>query len=202
MSTVPERRRRLSADERRASIIAAAAAEFERRTPEDVTVAEVASAAGTSQPLVFHYFPTKAELYAGAVAARLGELTAAVSGAVGNLPASAPAREQVRATVLAHLDHVARHRAAWASSLDGVGGETSEAAGVREDARVHRLALLSSFLLPDGGARRHYALAGHVAHVDGLSREWVRRDCPADERWDVVETALGALQGALGDWGR
>jgi hypothetical protein len=32
-------------------------------------------------------------------------------------------------------------------------------------------------------------------------RTWASRGCPRDERGHVLETSLGALQGALGDWG-
>lgn len=197
-----ERRRRLAPEERRAGIVAAAAVAFDQESFDRVAVADVARAAGTSEALVYHYFPSKADLYAGAVGARLGHLGDAAEAAVAALGRDASARDQVRAVVLAHLDHVAKYPAAWAGGLDGVGAEPPGGVAIREAARQRRLDLLAGLLLPDPRPERHYALAGHVAQVDGLSRDWVRRGRPEEERASIVTVALGALQGALGDWGR
>src|SRR4051794_17797661 len=60
-------RRRLSVDERRDELIAAALELFSNRQPEDISIDEVADAAGASRALVYHYFGGKQELYLAAL---------------------------------------------------------------------------------------------------------------------------------------
>lgn len=202
VTSAPERRRRLSAEQRRAAIIAAACEAFDASPYDQVAVADVARAAGSSDPLIYHYFPSKADLYAAAVTARLGELAARVTARLDALPEHTNARDRVRAVVEAHLGHAERHGGAWASALDGVGAEPAQAESARAQARSGRLELLASFLVPDPRPERHYALAGHVALLDGVTREWVRRGGRQGERPGVVTAVLDSLEGGIGDWGR
>ena len=49
--------RRLSVEERRAQLLQAALSLFAHRAPEEVSLDDVAEAAGVSRPLVYRYFP-------------------------------------------------------------------------------------------------------------------------------------------------
>lgn len=49
--------RRLSVEERRSQLLEAALSLFAHRVPEDVSLDDVAEAAGVSRPLVYRYFP-------------------------------------------------------------------------------------------------------------------------------------------------
>ncbi|WAU80061.1 TetR/AcrR family transcriptional regulator [Streptomyces sp. Qhu-G9] len=60
-------RRRMGVEERRQQLIGVALDLFSRRSPEDVSIDEIASAAGISRPLVYHYFPGKLSLYEAAL---------------------------------------------------------------------------------------------------------------------------------------
>ncbi|WP_424214072.1 TetR/AcrR family transcriptional regulator [Streptomyces sp. BI20] len=60
-------RRRMGVEERRQQLIAVALDLFSRRSPEDVSIDEIAAAAGISRPLVYHYFPGKSSLYEAAL---------------------------------------------------------------------------------------------------------------------------------------
>ena len=64
------------------------------------------------------------------------------------------------------------------------------------------MARIRAFLLPGQGERQAFAIDGYFGFLDAACGRWVDHGCPEDERWPVIETALGALQGALGDWGR
>lgn len=69
-------RRRMGVDERRQQLIRVALDLFSRRSPEDVSIDEVAAAAGISRPLVYHYFPGKQSLYEAALRRAADELAA------------------------------------------------------------------------------------------------------------------------------
>ncbi|WP_107083869.1 TetR/AcrR family transcriptional regulator [Streptomyces viridochromogenes] len=60
-------RRRLGVEERRQQLIGVALELFSQRSPDDVSIDEIASAAGISRPLVYHYFPGKLSLYEAAL---------------------------------------------------------------------------------------------------------------------------------------
>ncbi|WP_106960910.1 TetR/AcrR family transcriptional regulator [Streptomyces sp. 351MFTsu5.1] len=60
-------RRRMGVEERREQLIGVALELFARRSPDEVSIDEIASAAGISRPLVYHYFPGKLSLYEAAL---------------------------------------------------------------------------------------------------------------------------------------
>ncbi|MFE2096964.1 helix-turn-helix domain-containing protein [Streptomyces sp. PTD9-10] len=67
--------RRLSVEERRSQLLAAALSLFAHRAPEDVSLDDVAEAAGVSRPLVYRYFPGgKQQLYEAALRSAAEEL--------------------------------------------------------------------------------------------------------------------------------
>ena len=73
------RRRRLSTDERREQLLAAGAELLGRRPYDEVSIEEIAAAAGVSKGLLYHYFPTKKDFVVAALERgqdELAELTA------------------------------------------------------------------------------------------------------------------------------
>ncbi|NED76634.1 TetR/AcrR family transcriptional regulator [Streptomyces sp. GMY01] len=57
----------MGVEERRQQLIGVALELFSRRSPDDVSIDEIAAAAGISRPLVYHYFPGKLSLYEAAL---------------------------------------------------------------------------------------------------------------------------------------
>ncbi|MFD4586821.1 TetR/AcrR family transcriptional regulator [Streptomyces sp. NPDC058434] len=60
-------RRRMGVEERRQQLIGVALELFSHRSPDEVSIDEIAAAAGISRPLVYHYFPGKQSLYEAAL---------------------------------------------------------------------------------------------------------------------------------------
>lgn len=67
-------RRRMGVDERRQQLIGVALELFSHRAPDEVSIDEIAAAAGISRPLVYHYFPGKQSLYEAALRRAADEL--------------------------------------------------------------------------------------------------------------------------------
>src|SRR5438270_12693248 len=65
---------RLTVDERRAQILAAGRVLFAEHSYEEISMREIAQAAGVSKPLLYHYFPSKIDLFKAAVAEKATEL--------------------------------------------------------------------------------------------------------------------------------
>lgn len=190
-------RRRLGPEERRAVILAAARAAFATASYAEVGVPEVARRAGGSPAIVFHYFGSKEGLYAALLEADLNDLAERQQAADAALPPNTSARDRVRTWVLAHLDHVSEHARGSA-----VAEEPPGAAAVRERARRDDLAVLTDLLQASDAPRDRFALLGFFGFLDAVAAAWASDGCPEDDRHPLVEAALGALQGGLGDWRR
>ncbi|WP_149182017.1 TetR/AcrR family transcriptional regulator [Streptomyces sp. TRM49041] len=67
-------RRRMGVEERKQQLIGVALELFSHRSPEEVSIDEIAAAAGISRPLVYHYFPGKQSLYEAALRRAADEL--------------------------------------------------------------------------------------------------------------------------------
>jgi AcrR family transcriptional regulator len=193
-------RRRLDADARRDGILEAARATYAVHPYSHVSTPQIAEAAGASAPLVFHYFGSKAGLYAAVVSDAVAELSAAQRTADAALPANTSARDRVRTSLTIYLDHIAGHPQTWAWPLRG-GVEPVEAQDVRRRARAAYVQALSDLLGYGQWPRHRYALWGYFGFLDEACLAWVDAGCPVDDREPLVEAALGALEGALGDWG-
>ncbi len=66
----------MGVEERRQQLIGVALELFSRRSPDEVSIDEIASAAGISRPLVYHYFPGKLSLYEAALQRASDDLAA------------------------------------------------------------------------------------------------------------------------------
>ncbi|MDO8106285.1 helix-turn-helix domain-containing protein [Isoptericola sp. b441] len=188
---------RRTPEERRATLLAAARDVFAQAGYPAASVADVAALAGVSEPLVFRYFPTKAELHAAVLRSWAQDLGARQDAAVSAVPEGAPVRDRVRALLEVLLDDAAAGARWWLEPASF----PSVSVAVVADARA-ALARTVRDLLPPSWGRHDYALESWPGFVEAAVRTWVGRGCPADDRGHVQEATLGALQGALGDWGR
>lgn len=195
-------RRRLGPQERRETIIGVATDQFAARPYPDVSMAGVARLAGASEALVHKYFDTKAALYAEVLRDVLADLGRRWREADKALPPNTSSRDRVRTGLLLYLDHVAAHPSGWASPFAASANDPEAARAVRREAREGYVESLSALLSVDPTPRRRVALAGFVGFLDAACVTWVEAGCPDADRHPLVETSLGALQGAIGDWGR
>lgn len=196
-AAAPRKRQRLSAQARRAAILDVAEPMFAELGFAEVSTVAIARECGISEGLVFHHFGSKAEVYAGVVTRSEERLTADAQRLLDALPVNTPVREQVRGLVELYLDHVAARPLSWAAVTRG--DTPPEVQYVRTDIRDQRIDGLTS-LLP-GNPRTAIAVPGFLGFIDAVALDWVDEGCPVDTRLPIVEAALGALEGALGDWG-
>lgn len=101
---MPERRSRKDAVRNQEAVLAAADALFSRReSPEDVTMADVAAAAGVGKGTLFRAFGDRAGLLRALYAARLASMREAVESGPPPLGPATPPRERVPALLDAVL---------------------------------------------------------------------------------------------------
>ena len=162
-----------------------------------VAVADIAARAGVSEALVFKYFGSKTGLRAAALDRRAEELAGARASADAALPEGTSARDRVAHAIGLWLDALGAGRGV---SLAAAPGDQMEVAAVRTRVRGEWLDWLAGTLRLDASARDAFALVGFLGFLDAAGESWRDDGCPPDRRWPLIESALGALQGALGDW--
>lgn len=194
-------RRRLGAEARREAILAAATRAFAAATYDQVSVGAVATAAGTSEALVHKYFDGKVGLYSDVVREQLEDLRRRQDAAHAALPPHASARDRARVVVDTSLDAVAESGAGWGSPFLTGPSEPEPVQHLRQEFRSQFIADLTARLRPAGSRRDRLALVGFLGFLSAAAQVWVEQGCPPDDRAPLVEAALGALEGSLGDWG-
>ncbi len=169
---VASKRIRLDTDERRAQLLALAKSSFSNRAYDDVSIDDLAREARISKGLLYHYFPTKRDLYVAGLREIADELVAAIT----SVPTDLAPIEQVRAGLDAYLDHIARIPQAYVSLMRGGIGSDPEVAGVIDSVRAK---LFDQFLhgtpfapVLAGNARFETAVRGWIGFVESATIDW------------------------------
>jgi AcrR family transcriptional regulator len=163
-------RRRLSVDERRDELIAAALQLFSDRQPEDISIDDVADAAGASRALVYHYFGGKQELYIAALHSagkQLGDLL--------KPPAEGRPLERLAFSLHRYFDFVEDHAAGFVALLRGGpayrSGEVGEVLdGIR---RLVMNRIIASIGVEAPGPVLRITLRSWMASVETAGLDWL-----------------------------
>ena len=187
---VVDKRRRLSVEERRAELLRACLHTIGTRPWDEVSMADVADAAGVSKPLLYHYFATKSDLYLATVAWAADELRAATRP-----DPSLPAGRRMRAALDAHLDWIDEHALAYRAVIQGGISSDSAVHAIVEQSRaevVDRLA--EAFELAHLTAHQRIICRGWVGFLEAASLEWLKtRSITKHELAQLLQTSLNAL---------
>jgi len=169
---LPRRRIRLDNDQRRAQLLALGKQAFSERAYDEVSIDDLAQVAKISKGLLYHYFPTKRDLYVAGLREIAGELVDAVT----RVPEDLAPIDRVRTSIGAYLDHVTRHSRAFVALMRGGIGSDPEVAAVIESVRTQ---LFDKFLagspfasLLAGDARFEIAVRGWIGFVEAASIDW------------------------------
>jgi AcrR family transcriptional regulator len=161
-------RARLEVDERRAQLVALGLEQFARRAYDEVSIEDVARAAGISKGLLYHYFPTKRDYY-------VATLREAAAGLLARTqtPVELPPMDRLAAGLDAYLDYVEEHGPAYAALMRGGIGSDPEVAAVVEQTRLAFVdRLVAESPIPQPTAMLRVALRGWLGMVEATSLDW------------------------------
>jgi AcrR family transcriptional regulator len=180
-------RTRLEPDARRRQIVEAARTLYAERAYDDVSLAELARAAGVTRGLLHHYFGSKREIFL----AVMRDSTLMPETELPDL-LHLTLSERVRVTMDWILDAAQTYGQAWvaASGAAELHGESDLQVVVDEaDDRAARL-VLDAVGLPDSPVLRA-RLRASAAYVKALCREWLQRGTlTRDDVLDLLTTHL------------
>lgn len=169
----------MGVEERRLQLIAVALELFSRRSPEDVSIDDIASAAGISRPLVYHYFPGKRSLYEAAVRRAADELSARFEE-----PASGSLGERLLRVMARYFDFVDEHGPGFAALLRGgtaVGSENAYAV-IDEVRHAAYTQLLAHLQITSPGPRLALVIRSWVGLAETTALTWLEgRSIPRAE---------------------
>ena len=188
----PPPRARLVVDERRAQLLALGLSIFSEHSYDEVSIDDIAEAAGVSKGLLYHYFPTKRDFYIAALREAAKQL----------LEETKPIAEErsvdlrVRRGIRTYLDFVERRGAAYVALMRGGIGSDPEVAAVIEDTRAQLLSRIVEQLPPEMSTPlAKTAMRGWIGFVEVTSIDWVaNRSVPLE---DLVELSSAMLMDAL-----
>ncbi|GAA4922344.1 TetR/AcrR family transcriptional regulator [Streptomyces coeruleoprunus] len=190
-------RRRMGVEERRQQLIGVALELFSHRSPDEVSIDEIAAAAGISRPLVYHYFPGKQSLYEAALRRAADELAARFVE-----PHEGPLGARLLRVMGRFFDFVEEHGPGFSALMRGgpaAGSSTAHAMidGVRRAAYEQILAHLG---VTDPPARLDLVVRSWVSLAESTALIWLdgRRIPRAELELQLVHdfAALAAVSAA------
>ncbi|MDF3147776.1 MULTISPECIES: TetR/AcrR family transcriptional regulator [unclassified Streptomyces] len=190
-------RRRMGVEERRQQLIGVALELFSQRSPDDVSIDEIASAAGISRPLVYHYFPGKLSLYEAALKRASEELAARFVE-----PQEGPLGARLLRVMRRYFDFVDEHGPGFSALMRGgpaVGSTATNALidSVRQAAYVQ---ILSHLNVDNPPARLELVIRSWISLAESTALIWLdgRRIPRAELEAQLVHdfAALAAVSAA------
>ena len=191
------RRVRLDTDERKAQLLALGRQAFQESTYDEVSIDDIARSAGISKGLLYHYFPTKRDLYVAGLREIAAELVAKTEAIPDNL---API-ERVRAGIDAYLDHVSAQARAYIALMRGGIGSDPEVVAVLDGTRARLIEQLLHKVeeTPLAPLLSHplfkIAVRGWIGFVEAASIDWLAR--PQGDRAALRDLLVDLLLATL-----
>lgn len=138
-------------------------------------MAEVARAAGASKPLLYHYFPTKSDLYLAAIQAAAEELRAVTTPSP-----DLPPRQALERALEAHLDWIEANTDAYRAVLQGGLSSDVNVQAIIEESRADVVARLArGYGVRRLTAAQRTVLRGWVGFLEGATLNWLEtKDLP------------------------
>lgn len=160
----------MGVEERRQQLIGVALELFSRRSPDEVSIDEIASAAGISRPLVYHYFPGKLSLYEAALQRASDDLAERFVE-----PREGPLGARLLRVMRRFFDFVDDHGPGFAALMRGgpaVGSSTTNALvdGVRQAAYLQ---IVSHLDVEDPPARLELVIRSWISLVESTALIWL-----------------------------
>jgi len=180
---------RLQVDERRRQLLEAGAALFAEHSYEEISMRDIARAAGVSKPLLYHYFPSKIDLFKAAVAEKANELQRVIEPAGEGSPF-----EQLSHSLDAYLAWIEANAHTW-SKLVQSAAALPEARDLVEGFRQRTMNMALARLTHDDTPRPalRTAIKGWLGYMDAAILDWTQTgDLRRDQLVDLLIGAFGA----------
>jgi AcrR family transcriptional regulator len=180
---------RLHVDERRRQLLDAGATLFAQHAYEEISMRQVAQAAGVSKPLLYHYFPSKIDLFKAAVGEKAAELEKLIEPTGEGTPL-----EQLTVSLDAYLAWIETNAETWSKLMQSA--NTVPEARELVDGFRQRMMQLVLAELTGGRAPRpalRAAVKGWLGYMDAAILDWIQTgDLPRQTLRDLLIATFAA----------
>jgi AcrR family transcriptional regulator len=180
---------RMQVDERRRQLLDAGAELFAKHSFEEISMRELAEAAGVSKPLLYHYFPSKIDLFKAAVSEKAEELQRLIE------PSSdGPAIEQLSQVLDSYLAWIEDNAQTWSKLLQSA-TTLPDARELVEGFRQRTMDLILAQLTEGRKPRPalRIAIKGWLGYMDAAILDWTEsKDLPRAKLRELLLAAFGA----------
>ncbi len=180
---------RLHLDERRRQLLDAGAALFAEHAFEEISMRQIAEAAGVSKALLYHYFPSKTDLFKAAIQDAATELQRIIEPRGEGSPI-----EQLATSLDAYLHWIEANARTWAKFMQSATSLT-EANELLEGFRTHTMELLLTQLTGQRKPRPalRNAIKGWLGYMDAAILDWTQtNDLPRQQLQQLLLAAFAA----------
>ncbi|MEW1547110.1 TetR/AcrR family transcriptional regulator [Streptomyces tsukubensis] len=193
-------RRRMGVEERRQQLIGVALELFSARSPDEVSIDEIAAAAGISRPLVYHYFPGKQSLYEAALRRAADDLALRFRE-----PPEGPLGARLLRVMRRYFDFADEHGPGFSALMRGgpAAGSTTTNAMIDEVRQAAYEQILAHLRIAEPPVRLALVIRSWVSLAESTALQWLdgRRIPRAELELQLVHdfAALCAVSAAYDD---
>ena len=186
-------RTRLDIDLRRSQLVEIGMELFAKRPYDEVSVEEIAAAAGVSRGLLYHYFPTKRDFLVEVVRAQLERLAELTAPDTSKVPL-----ESLRETLDAYLDYVQENAQGYITIHRAGVGTDAEVRALLEESYARDVERIVERITGGGEASPllRMAVLGWLSFTIGTVIDWLER--PTIGRDELRELLVQAMKGCVG----
>ncbi len=180
---------RLQVDERRRQLIEVGSALFAEHAFEEISMRQIAEAAGISKALLYHYFPSKTELFKAAVEEHTTELQQLIEPGGSSDPF-----QELSNRLDAYLAWIEANARTWSKLMQSA-TTLPEARTIVEGFRAQTLERILARLTTNRAPRPalRTALNGWLGYVDAAILDWIdHHDLRREQLRDLLLAAFGA----------
>ncbi len=190
-------RSRLQVDERRAQLLDLALELFADRTYEEISIDEIAKAAGISKGLLYHYFPGKRAFYVEAVRMAAQQLLDETEVAPNS-----DAIEGARQSIGSYLAFVEERAKAYSFLMKGGMAADPEVREIIDGTRALIVERMAGNLMELGSGelppKARLIMRGYVGFVEASVLHWLEdRSVTRDELRDLIMEVVARLFAAV-----
>ena len=180
---------RLKVDDRRRQLLESGTDLFTRYAFDELSMATIAREAGVSKALLYHYFPSKADLFEATMRQAAEEIAARTEP-----DPDLPPAEALAASLGSFLQWIEENELAYRKLMQSA-ASIGDATTLIEEVRQHTAGRLLAGLDPDPSPKVRAVVRAWLWFVDGACLDWLEhRDMDRSELRDLL---IGALVGAL-----
>jgi AcrR family transcriptional regulator len=180
---------RLQVDERRAQLLEAGAAVFAEHAYEEISMRQIAETAGVSKALLYHYFPSKLDLFKAAVADAAAQLQELIQPSGDGAPL-----EQLTVSLDGYLTWIEAHARAWRKLMQSAATLPEARDLVAEfQQRAMEMVLAELTGSPTPAPVLRTAIRGWFGYMDAAILDWTANaDVPRQTVRDLLVAAFAA----------